>query len=230
MYKVSSDNRIIDLLETVQYVRFLPSGHIAFTDKTSAQGFVGSDGETVYSLIDVGQPSKYSIVTLENILKEEYTILKDKLSTASYIENTDLELTSEKDRMIAKMSLSCKQNIISGFDIDFLENRKYHFELSIEDQLNLRMIKQQIYNNEQSTFVYHAVGHPCEVFSKEDMLKIINQADRHILFHTTYFNVLKFYIESLTEIELVKNIEYGIDLTNVVEVPQQVKEILTQGA
>ena len=49
MYKIIQDQKVIDVVRIPRFVRFLSSGHIALTDKSSAQGIVGSDDRTVYS-------------------------------------------------------------------------------------------------------------------------------------------------------------------------------------
>ena len=49
MYKIMQEGKVIDVVKNPSFVKFLSSGHIAMTDKSSAQGIVGSDLKTVYS-------------------------------------------------------------------------------------------------------------------------------------------------------------------------------------
>ena len=226
MYKVSTDTYIVDLLEKVQYVRFLPTGHIAFTDKTSAQGFIGSDGITVYSLAPYKQ-SGYPEGYLSKIDFKEYNKLQKLLKKGATISADETELAKVKKLLLNKMSYSCKQNIISGFTLTLSDTKSYHFKLTIEDQLNLMMIEQQIINGEQ-TFVYHATDYPCEIFSKEDMLQIIAQAKQHTLYHTTYFNALKQYILKQEDIKVLNELSYGTDISETISDPT-IKNIIKRG-
>jgi hypothetical protein len=226
MYKVIVNNYIIDLLEQIQYIRFLPTGHIAFTDKTSAHGFVGSDNITVYSLAPITMLD-YKIAELVEISDEEYFKLKKLLDKGAQISSDESELIKMRNEVVNKMSILCKQNIIAGCTLDLSKGKDFHFNLTVEDQLNLMRIEQQINNGEQF-FIYHATAKPCEVFSKDDMAKIIEQTKKHTLFHTTYFNTLKQYINNQTDIDVIKNIKYGIDISDTIDDPI-IKSILKQG-
>ena len=45
--------------------------------------------------------------------------------------------------------------------------------LTTEDQINLMIIENQLLSGE-SSFIYHATNKPCRIYTKDDMLKIIN--------------------------------------------------------
>jgi hypothetical protein len=60
------------------------------------------------------------------------------------------------------------------------------------------------------------------------MLKIISTFKRHTLYHTTYFNVAKQYINSLVNIEKVNTFTYGTDVSEVVK-DAVIKRILKNG-
>jgi hypothetical protein len=49
MYKIIQNDKVIDVVQYHKFVRFLPTGHVAMTDRSSAQGIVGSDNKTLYS-------------------------------------------------------------------------------------------------------------------------------------------------------------------------------------
>ena len=60
------------------------------------------------------------------------------------------------------------------------------------------------------------------------MIKIINAARQHTLYHTTYFNVAKQFIRSLTDIEKVSLFMYGDDVSEVAD-NIVLKQILKNG-
>ncbi|HIY60037.1 MAG TPA: hypothetical protein H9831_05065, partial [Candidatus Eisenbergiella pullistercoris] len=49
-------------------------------------------------------------------------------------------------------------------------------------------------------------------YSQEDMQKISSAGFQYVLYHVTYFRDLRIYIRSLTDIESVQAVTYGIAL------------------
>jgi predicted DNA-binding ArsR family transcriptional regulator len=60
------------------------------------------------------------------------------------------------------------------------------------------------------------------------MKKIIKSYRKHVLYHTTYFNVAKQYIKSLTELDKVSAFTYGSDITLFVK-ESAIRQILREG-
>lgn len=224
MYKIIYDDKVIDVVEHARYVRFLRSGHIALTDKTTAQGIVGSDDETVYSFKDI---SGYKTVTIAEINNTELNRLKGLLSSGQEISADESALAKAKQAKISALSGICKNKIISGFSIELSDGKVDNFKLTAEDQLNLMQIENQLINGE-SYFVYHATNQPCRIYEKEDMQKIIRAFRKHVLYHTTYFNAAKQYVNALTDIEKVNFFSYGTDISESIEDPV-LKRIIKNG-
>ena len=61
-----------------------------------------------------------------------------------------------------------------------------------------------------------------------DMKKIIQAYRKHILYHTTYFNAVKQYINSLTDIDKINEFNYGLDISFSVKNPT-LRKILEEG-
>lgn len=225
MYKIIYKEKVIDVVETPHFFRILPTGHVTFTDKSSAQGIVGSDNKTLYAFTPVKQ-RKLDVVTIEEITFEELKRLQSLLSSGQDIID-ETALTEAKHATIRKLSNQCKSKIISGFSVVLSDRKSYSFQLTIEDQLNLMSIEGQL-NAGVDTFLYHATGQSCKYFSREDMIKIIAAFRRHTLYHTTYFNVAKQYINSLASIEKVTMFTYGTDVSEIVD-DKAIKQILKNG-
>ena len=92
--------------------------------------------------------------------------------------NTDTRFGKAKD-LIEEVEDICKDKIIDGFSIVLNDGKNYCFRLTIEDQLNLMSIENQL-NSGVETFVYHATNQPCRCFSKIDMAKILATFKQHI--------------------------------------------------
>lgn len=224
MYKIIQNNKVIDVVKIPRFVRFLASGYIALTDKTSAQGIVGSDNQTIYSF--KARPGR-SVVSIKEITLEEFNRLQDLLNSKQEICADESTLAKAKRNKIKCLSEICKAKITSGFLIKLSDGEFYNFKLTVEDQLNLMAIEAQL-NTGSTTFLYHATDKPCKFFSREDMIKIINTFKRYTLYHTTYFNVAKQYINSQTDLEKVALFTYGTDVSSITT-DIVIKQILNNG-
>jgi hypothetical protein len=225
MYKIIQNNKVIDVVKYPQFIKFLASGHVAITDKTSANGIIGSDNETAYSF----QPhQKYQTVTIEKITPKEFERLQGLLNSNQEICANELVLAQARQSKINQLSRQCKTFISAGFSITLSDGESYSFKLTAEDQLNLMSIESQL-NAGAETVIYHATSQPCRIFSRDDMLKVIKAFRHHVTYHTTYFNVAKQYINSLTDMEKINNFSYGIDVSATIK-DRTVKQILRNGA
>lgn len=224
MYKIIQNNEVIDVVENPRFVRFLASGYIALTDKSSAQGIVSSDAQTLYSFT---ARRGYTKVTIEEITKEEFSRLKSLLNSNESISADATRLAIAKCTTIENLSSICHNKITSGFSIKLSDSRIYNFKLTAEDQLNLLSLENQL-NSGGKTFIYHANGEPCKVFMRNDMELIIKAYRKHILYHTTYFNTAKHYINSLVDLDKINNFTYG---TNVAGFTKDlvIRQILRDG-
>lgn len=213
MYKIISEDKVIDVVSQPKFVRFLQFGHIALTDKTTAQGIVGSDNSTVYSFIS---GNKYPLVSIVEIKAEEFERLSSLLGSGQEVSADEAELVKAKRVKITALSGICKNKITAGFSLELSDGMTYGFKLTAEDQLNLIQIESQL-NNGEEYFVYHATNQPCQIYGKDDMSKIIRAFRKHVLYHTTYFNAAKQYVNSLVDIEKVNLFSYGTDISESVE-------------
>ena len=226
MLKIINNNKVIDVVRHPNYVRFQKFGKVSITDKSSAQGIVGSDGHTLYSLFYIPELN-YEIVTTKEIDLNEFKRLRALLD-ANQVISTNEALEEAKEIKIRSLSVACKNKITKGFSLLLSDNKEHHFKLTIEDQLNLMSLENQL-NSEQNTFVYHSTNNPCRVFSREDIKKLVKTFRFFTIYHTTYFNAAKHYIKSLTDIEKIKSFSYGLDVSSCVT-DAVVKQILKEGA
>lgn len=226
MIKIIKDDKIIDVVRVPRYVKFLPTGHIAITDKTTAQGIVGSDTKSIYSFIPT-TANVVGMVTVESIAQEEFDRLSALLSDEIEISASEDKLAEAKSVAIRKLSNKCKSCITEGINVRLSDGEIYNFRLTTEDQLNLMLLEGQLIAGNES-FLFHATNQPCRFFTRTDMTKIIATYKRFITYHTTYFNIAKQYINSLLDVDKVKEFVYGTDLTHLV-LDKTIKQILRNG-
>ena len=224
MYKIIYKGEVVDVLRNPSFVSFLPTGHIAMTDKSSAQGIVGSDGLTVYSFTSVNPDIK--VVSIVSITNEEFNWLNGQLNSTKNVDD-NIALSKARNSTIAALSEVCNTKIVEGFSLRLSDGEQYRFSMTTEDQLNLLSLENQL-NSGEKTFIYHAAGHPCKVFTRNDMLKIVKAYRKHVLYHTTYFNVAKQCINSLTDLDKINNFHYGDDVMSIVN-DKAIFKILVDG-
>ena len=226
MYSIIYESKIIDVVQNPIFVKVLPSGHVAFTDKASANGIIGSDEKTVYSFEPVNRKN-VKVVTINEISENEFNRLFSLLNSGKEVAADKLALADAINKAISDLSETCNSKIIEGFFVRLTDGKKHNFRLTTEDQLNILNLENQLNNGAQS-FVYHATSEPCKIFTREEMLKVIKAYREHILYHTTYFNVAKQYLNSLVSIDKVTEFTYGANVSSITD-DKTIKQILKNG-
>ena len=165
---------------------------------------------------------KYTLANICEISKEEYDTLNQMIETGEEIgkdfveadENQEIPQAEKatiefvRESKTKEMSNQCNKRIVSGVDVELSDGVSHHFDLTLEDQVNLLEATMQV-NGGETAVQYHASGEACKLYSADDMKLIINAAANLRKYHTAYFNSLKGYINSLTNIEDVAAINYG---------------------
>lgn len=236
-YKVIFNQEVIDVLQTIVYVKyqFRNSLILLCNDKSEACGIQSSDQTEFYHLDELLDFPLYNCKTvkLAEIAEDEYKILKEALDANKVIEEpepevpvpeepepqepTDEEITDSntlemvRTAKVKTMSEACNQTIVNGIDVTLSDGISHHFELTTEEQLNLITLKEMIAQGVTS-IPYHAKDELCKFYSVEDMTLIIETATQFKTYHTSYFNSLKNYINSMATIEEIGAVEYGIDI------------------
>ena len=169
--------------------------------------------------------AKYQDITIMEIDEQEYLMLYEALKTEQEIEyaqeiydNTEEPETSEdttsidfiRSSKIKEMSYQCNKTIENGFDIE-TEDGIHHYSYALEDQLNLMNLSAAIARGEEQ-LSYHADGELCKFYTAAEINEIISAGNAWKTYHTTYFNALKAYINSLETIEEIDAITYGTEL------------------
>lgn len=230
MYKVVYDDYVIDLLTKITYIKFLRgTSKRTITDKTNADGIIGSDNKTVYVLQGKIPPegTNYKVVSLHSISEAEYNELNElrALTPAVIIANPN-SLRAIREEKIAELSNVCHEKIVAGVSVLLSDNFYHHFALSLEDQVNLLNIEQQLRNGAKN-ILYHETGCLSQIYSAKDMKKILTEVRSHIEWHQLHFNLLKYCINNMYSIELIDNIEYNQDINKLI-LPEKIKEAIRE--
>ena len=102
----------------------------------------------------------------------------------------------------------CTSNIEYGVDVELTDGTTKHFSLSSKDQMAINGLFDSSKNND-SMLLWHSDNGLTQEFSKEDIAKIYYAAKYHIMYHQTLINYLNRTVESLTDANEIRNIEYS---------------------
>lgn len=117
-----------------------------------------------------------------------------------------VDITVLQNKKIKQMSEQCRSVIISG--IIFNDER---YSLEIEDQLNLMSLIEDVKNG-ATQVPYHANGENCRFYTAQEFTELVDACTRYKIYHESYYNSLRNYINNLTTEEEINNIFYGINI------------------
>lgn len=198
----------------------------------------------IYMILDVNKIVKACILTSDIQPEDEFMVLyisgrtkeckkyninildDDKIYKYKFVENQLIELKEEeklqfkhqneynsfirlKESKIKELSETCERQIING-----IEYNEKHFSYTLADQNNLYNAF-QLSQNTGLSVPYHADDEPCELYSKEDIFCIYVAQQTNLTHHSTYFNQLKLFVNSLETKEEVDNVYYGQELSGI---------------
>lgn len=229
-YKLISGTNIVGIATSLDFRRFQKKHRIILIcDEQSAEYVQYKDilYHDKWMLPIATDLYKYESAEVIQIDEQEYNTLKAALETEDEIviePETPVEEEPEyvdpnevitvdyvKSVKIAEMSNTCNKVITNGFDVILSDGNSYHFSLTTQDQLNLITLSSMIASGE-TQIPYHADGELCRFYSAEDINTIITTATQFKTYQVSYFNALKAYIESMTDIETIGAVVYGIEI------------------
>lgn len=227
-YKLTKEGTIIGIVSSDNFIGYIEGcGYM----NTSEQYGEYADFEQVhYRTSWMKAPHDPSIpyeeVTFIEVEKVEYDAFRAAIATNVEIAAIEEEEEPEeiptpvdpillnsieyiREAKIKEMSLACRRVIESGFDIELREST-HHFSLDTQDQLNLISLGGMAQTEEW--IPYHADGEVCIYYSAAEINQIVAAATAHKVYHTTYYNALKTYINALSTIEEIAAVTYGTDI------------------
>ena len=139
-------------------------------------------------------------------------VAKNWITIADVIEivGEDNALSVVMSAKLSEISNACNAVIVNGVDIKFGEET-VHFNLSIEDQSNINNLF-RVVELGGTEFPYQADGVVCRIYTAAEIAAIYIAAQTLITTQTTYHNELKQYVQTLTDVEEVSAVQYGMTL------------------
>lgn len=165
-------------------------------------------------------------VDLITVILEKPTVSEeiDNMKDVIGIVNTNT-MTLDEFRSYYKTQLGkvCTSAIESGADVETSKGVQ-HFSYTMEDQSNLKdliiirlitdLLKIKLGIDIEITLPYHADGHLCDIYTADDILKIYMALSSNKTYHTTYCNLLNAMLNDAKDMETIKSITYGMEITD----------------
>lgn len=153
-------------------------------------GLYTADGIPRYKLVD-GAP----------VLRSEKEIENDRLEPM-------------RTNKLSQLSQICNETINNGLSIQLSDGSTQSFSYSLEkgDQNNIKEMFDAVCMGAEG-FVYHQNDGGCIFYSAQDVLIIYKALSMLKISNTTYYNQLKQYVNSLSNLDEIKAVEYGQELT-----------------
>ena len=246
-YKIIKNNEFIGIGTSYELRKYQQKHNILLVaDDNTAQYIQVKDKlyrDDWFKLLNTNS-IEYEIANISVISEDEYKQLLEAIDKGeeisipieedNIIEANDNVIVNEEEiitleylkaQKIKEMSHICNQTITNGFDITLSDGKEHHFSLTTQDQLNLITLSAMVTAGE-TTIPYHADGELCKHFSINDIENVIHTATIFKTYHTTYYNSLKEFIESIQDRNEVSNIYYGVTIPNEYQ-SEILKELLS---
>lgn len=117
-----------------------------------------------------------------------------------------------KASKIYELSYTCNKSIVAGVDID-IDGVAEHFSYKDEDQVNIKEIFDLALETNVPMY-YHSDGASCKLYTVDQIIELYSTATTNKMHHTTYFNQLKLFVESLSTEDEVNAVAYGQELVD----------------
>lgn len=142
-------------------------------------------------------------------------------------DEASMTLQALKDWRISQISAAGSEDIYAGDFVELSDKTTKHFKYGQHDQANLESYLALILasdDREHLYVAYHSDEEVCRQYSYVDIVLIYFTLSLKKLRVFTYVNMLRDWVRTMTDIEQVRNIQYGVELPS--EYQTQMNEIM----
>lgn len=231
-YKIIQDGTFIGVVCSNDFVKYQTRNHFYMrTDETDGE-FVKYNGVLYRNSwmppVPNEAPKPFEQASVIEITQEEYEEFADLIERHEEVTNfveqdivpyvfvdedpiEGITVDFARTLKLAELSAACRAAIEDGFDIVLSDNVSHHFSLDTQDQLNLLSLA--ALSDTEEEIPYHADGELCKFYTAAEIKRIVAAANNHKMYHTTYYNALKNYVNSLDTADDIIAVMYGDELS-----------------
>ena len=209
----------------------IPEVKEAFKTIDTVEIYIENEPVAEYSIYDTYSDIQYYgsvFVTGENAFRDCLGVRLQKSSLAEQVQRIEdqinpvididsMDLPTLKEYKKSLISKSGSQDIYAGSQVTFKDGTTKTFTFSQNDQQNLNvylgLIGQADEEQRKALLVpYHSLGEECTFYDYEQIVTIFFTLQLKLLDRYTRVNMLRLYVDSLDDIEVVKQIDYNTPL------------------
>lgn len=225
LYKIIVNNKITDVVKDPVWVKDGRNGFPIRCDVKEASGIVSSNEEVIFQIDGAPKMSReYEVVSMADIDEQEYEKLKtilemdgtvnDQTTEIEWpqepepVEEANEDLMSVIEHKIEILRGLCQDAIEAGVDVTLTGGETKHFDMSVEDQINLMFAKEAAAAGATS-ILFKASGEDLCYYSPEDILLISDESAKCITYQRAYFESLRKWVRESKTIVEAGNHYYG---------------------
>lgn len=152
---------------------------------------------------------KKSLYVENNIPRYKFTNGKVEECTEEEINNDRLPII--KNQKINELKVANDSAIDAGTTVT-LSTGEESFTYSLADQSNISEMYYAVLGGAEK-YSYHQNGGDCRMFDAKDIVVLYSTLSMYKTGLLTYYNQLKQYVNSLSDIDSINNVVYGQELT-----------------
>ena len=142
---------------------------------------------------------------------ETYTDKTWTLDESKVSELNSAEIDKARSLKMNELSSLCEEAIIAGVDVETTQGIE-HFDMRVNDQLNIESMKAAITVNPDVVLRYHSKGNNlCRVFTAEEINTIYLKFFEHKTYHLTLCNALRVQVSNMRSIDKINAITYAYE-------------------
>lgn len=184
---VTENKRIIDVIAIGLPQDHLPEGVIAYP---------------------IYEPNTIPTEVVEDALSYEYDVKTNTFTKIPYDDLKKAYINDYRNTKIMMLKGICNSVITMGIDYN-----NEHYSLNSEDQMNISRLASIAKDDEDKTpLIYHADGEECRVYTKHEIIELSNKMNAWISYNTTYYNLMKQYINTIDNVDDIPSINYNDQL------------------
>ena len=163
---------------------------------------------------------------------ETISVPKDEIVDNTISDKVEIEIDSNdkitieyiKDKAIENMKKLSKKAISNELDVVLSDGKTYHFSFTEQEQYQVGLSAMYAKNAEVlesmgadtretgCDYVLFTEKEGCTYYSREDMILIGTALQNHVTYHNAYFDSLKKYIQSISDIKKIEKVSYGMSV------------------
>lgn len=230
-YKIVKDGKVISVVNSPVWVTQLPNGSIIRCGLADAMGIVSPDSSQTWHIVGAKEFEKsdrkfedIEAIYIQDTEAEELKTLLDlgasissnaevsweysPIETEPEVTQDNLTLNEVRERKLDCLFNDSRQAIYSGIDIELSDGRTEHFALGIDEQLDLVTLY-SLASVGTERIPFHNASGEWKYYSGDDILSIINAANKLKMYHSAYMDSMRKWISSIQSIAEIGNINYG---------------------